>query len=231
MTYLFRPQNPLGNALMEPTNGSVDDLLNIIVMQKISEPAEAVSCGYFDHNPRPNKRQHTAPMNWTDLDVSDDELKTLTTSGNTKVRPSPQILQPIQEDSEVATFVSTDDQPLPFDGMEFHTTTTIADDSYETRRKFLKRRASTLYENDNTSQVNIVNSFFSLIPFLSKSFLQVLVSLLNLCWIDLKTHKNLVLIPRLTHPKYDVTNSYSPGECHLQEDVQDPAHLRSSIDW
>jgi hypothetical protein len=156
MTYLFRPQNPLGDARREPTNGSVDDLLNIIVMQKISEPAEAVSCGYFDHNPRPNKRQHTAPINWADLDVSDDELKTLTTSGNTKVRPSPQILQPIQEEPEVATFVSASDQTIPFDGMEFHTTTTIADDSYETRRKFLKRRASTLYENDNTSQAQAI---------------------------------------------------------------------------
>lgn len=171
MTYLFRPQNPLGDARREPTNGSVDDLLNIIVMQKISEPAEAVSCGYFDHNPRPNKRQHTAPINWADLDVSDDELKTLTTSGNTKVRPSPQILQPIQEEPEVATFVSASDQTIPFDGMEFHTTTTIADDSYETRRKFLKRRASTLYENDNTSQVNIVANYLSLIPFFAKSFI------------------------------------------------------------
>lgn len=170
MTHMFRPQNPLGNARVEPTNGSVDDLLNIIVLQKISEPSEAVSC-YFDHNPRPNKRQHTAPVSWADLDVSDDELKTLTTSSNTKVRPSPQILQPIQEEAEVATFVSANDQPLPFDGMEFHTTTTIADDSYETRRKFLKRRASTLYENDNTAQVNDVDTYLTLIPFFAKSFI------------------------------------------------------------
>jgi hypothetical protein len=155
MTHLFRPQNPLGNARMEPTNGSVDDLVDIIVLQKISEASDAVSC-YFDHNPRPNKRQHTAPISWADLDVSDDELKTLTTTSNTKVRPSPQILQPIQEESEVATFFSANDQPLPFDGMEFHTTTAIADDSYETRRKFLKRRASTLYENDNTAQAQAI---------------------------------------------------------------------------
>jgi hypothetical protein len=156
MTHLFRPQNPLGNARMEPTNGSVDDLIDIIALQKISEPSDAVSCSYFDHNPRPNKRQHTASINWADLDVSDDELKTLTTSSNTKVRPSPQILQPIQEEPEVATFVSARDQPLPFDGMEFHTTTMIADDSYETKRKFLKRRASSLYENDNASQAQAV---------------------------------------------------------------------------
>jgi hypothetical protein len=153
----IRPQNPLGNARLESLNGSVDELVDIIVLQKISEPSEAVSC-YFDHNPRPNKRQHVAPIKAAfdnDLDVSDDELKTLSTSGhsNRKVRPSPHILQPIQEECEVATFVSAINQPLPFDGMEFHTTTMIADDSYETRRKFLKRTASSLYESDGNAQV------------------------------------------------------------------------------
>ena len=153
MNYLVSSQNSLGRH-MDPSNASVEDLVDIIVLQKITEPSEAVSCS-FDHNPRPNKRQHTAPVNWADLDVSDDELKTLTTSGNTKVRPSPHVLQPIQEETEMATFISTNDHPLPFDGMEFHTTTTIADDSYETRRKFLKRSASSLYDSDNSSQVKI----------------------------------------------------------------------------
>ncbi len=170
MNFLASPQNSLGSH-MAPTNVSVEDLVDIIVLQKISEPSEAISC-YFDHNPRPNKRQHTAPVNWADLDVSDDELKTLTTSSkDTKVRPSPHLLQPIQEESEIATFISTSDQPLPFDGMEFHTTTTIADDSYETRRKFLKRTASSLYDSDNASQVNTNDIYLLMPPLYAKSFI------------------------------------------------------------
>jgi hypothetical protein len=122
---------------------SIEDLTKQILLSTISSPPTPSphSTNTRDFNPRPTKRPHLSqddrpkPLEpeLHDLDISDEELKAISGS-NSRTSLLPTIHEALDE--ETHSLQQTDS-----DQMEFHYTSPI-DNSYEMRRKFLKRTSS-----------------------------------------------------------------------------------------